>query len=126
MQTMKYTATALDALSTAGFLCLVAPAQQPAQGGGTAKPPLYNTTKQKLLERKQAFSYMQSKAPAAGSVSISGARPAEPVRDVGHQTCTRRFARESEYGLMPLALDRSPCCRREITESSCPPLRACP
>ena len=64
---MKYTATALVALSMAAFLCLVAPAQQPAQGGGAAKPPLYNTTKQKLLEGKQVFSYTQSKFDIAGN-----------------------------------------------------------
>jgi 4-hydroxy-2-oxoheptanedioate aldolase len=62
---MKFTPTALCALSTAAFLCLPAAAQQAAQNG-SAKP-LYNTTKQKLLEGKQVFSYTQSKFDIAGN-----------------------------------------------------------
>ena len=35
--------------------------QQQAQNSGTAKAPLYNTAKQKLLDGKQVFSFTQSK-----------------------------------------------------------------
>ena len=55
---MRSIATTLLLLSAAGTLCLLAPAQQ---SSSAAKPPLYNTVKQKLLEGKQVFSYTQSK-----------------------------------------------------------------
>jgi len=42
------------------LLGVLAAAQQAAQGQGAAKPKLYNTTKQKLLEGKQVFSFTQS------------------------------------------------------------------
>ena len=38
----------------------------PAQGQGAAKPKLYNTAKQKLLEGKQVFSFTQSRMDVAG------------------------------------------------------------
>ncbi|MGA3096961.1 MAG: aldolase/citrate lyase family protein [Bryobacteraceae bacterium] len=39
------------------LLSVVAPAQQAGGGQGGAKPPLYNTAKQKLLDHKQIFSF---------------------------------------------------------------------
>jgi 4-hydroxy-2-oxoheptanedioate aldolase len=47
---------------TIAILVITAAAQQPA-----AKPPLYNTTKQKLLDGKQVFSYTQTKFDIAGN-----------------------------------------------------------
>src|SRR5262245_6276163 len=41
-------------------------AQQQKQAAGTAKPKLYNTAKQKLLEGKQIFSFTQSTFDTAG------------------------------------------------------------
>ena len=41
-------------------------AQEPGQGAGAAKPKLYNTAKQKLLEGKQIFSFTQSRMDIAG------------------------------------------------------------
>jgi 2-keto-3-deoxy-L-rhamnonate aldolase RhmA len=41
-------------------------AQQPGQGPAAAKPKLYNTAKQKLLEGKQIFSFTQSKMDVEG------------------------------------------------------------
>jgi 2-keto-3-deoxy-L-rhamnonate aldolase RhmA len=63
---MRFLATVLVALPAAAILCLPA-AAQPAVQGGAAKTPLYNTTKQKLLEGKQVFSYTQSKFDIAGN-----------------------------------------------------------
>lgn len=40
--------------------------QQAGQSQGAASPKLYNTTKQKLLEGKQVFSFTQSKFDVAG------------------------------------------------------------
>jgi 4-hydroxy-2-oxoheptanedioate aldolase len=45
---------------------LLAVAQQPGKGQESAKPKLYNTAKQKLLEGKQVFSFTQSKMDIAG------------------------------------------------------------
>jgi 4-hydroxy-2-oxoheptanedioate aldolase len=45
---------------------LLAVAPQPSQGQESAKPKLYNTAKQKLLEGKQVFSFTQSKMDIAG------------------------------------------------------------
>jgi 4-hydroxy-2-oxoheptanedioate aldolase len=42
------------------LLSVLAVAQQPGQAPGAAKPKLYNTAKQKLLEGKQIFSFTQS------------------------------------------------------------------
>jgi 2-keto-3-deoxy-L-rhamnonate aldolase RhmA len=56
----------LVALSATALVALPALAQQPA-GRGAAKPPLYNTAKQKLLDGKQVFSYTQSKFDIAGN-----------------------------------------------------------
>jgi 2-keto-3-deoxy-L-rhamnonate aldolase RhmA len=64
---MRSLATALVAVPAAALLCLYAPAQQSAPGGGAAKAPLYNTTKQKLLEGKQVFSYTQTKFDIAAN-----------------------------------------------------------
>jgi len=44
----------------------MAVAQQPGQGQGATKPPLYNTAKQKLLDGKQIFSFTQGKVDVAG------------------------------------------------------------
>jgi 2-keto-3-deoxy-L-rhamnonate aldolase RhmA len=62
---MRLTATTLIALSVA--FSLEAWAQQPAQTSNAAKPPLYNTAKQKLLEGKRVFSYTQSKFDIAAN-----------------------------------------------------------
>jgi 2-keto-3-deoxy-L-rhamnonate aldolase RhmA len=48
-----------------------AAAQQPAQGQGAAKPKLYNTVKQKLLEGKQVFSFTQTKFDIAGYCEVA-------------------------------------------------------
>jgi hypothetical protein len=48
------------------LLCLVATSVAQAQPQPAAKPALYNTAKQKLLDGKQVFSFTQSKMdPAA-------------------------------------------------------------
>ena len=47
-------------LLAVALLGVVAAAQQPGQAPGAAKPKLYNTAKQKLLEGKQIFSFTQS------------------------------------------------------------------
>jgi 4-hydroxy-2-oxoheptanedioate aldolase len=64
---MRYTGSPLFALTAAALLCLTATAQQAAPGRGAAKPPLYNTAKQKLLDGKQVFSYTQSKFDIAAN-----------------------------------------------------------
>jgi len=64
---MKSIVTALVGLPVAALLCPPAPSQPAAKSGSVAKPPLYNTAKQKLLEGKQVFSYTQSKADIAGN-----------------------------------------------------------
>ena len=45
---------------------LLAVTPQPGQGQDAAKPKLYNTVKQKLLDGKQVFSFTQSKMDIAG------------------------------------------------------------
>ena len=64
---MRSLATLLVALPAAALLCLPALTQQAAPGKKAAKPPLYNTAKQKLLEGKQVFSYTQSTFDIAGN-----------------------------------------------------------
>ena len=64
---MKSIVTALVALPVAALLCPPAPSQPAAKSGSVAKPPLYNSAKQKMLEGKQVFSYTQSKADIAGN-----------------------------------------------------------
>jgi 4-hydroxy-2-oxoheptanedioate aldolase len=49
-----------------GLLGIPSPAQQQDRGPAAAKPNLYNTAKQKLLEGKQVFSFTQSKFDIAG------------------------------------------------------------
>ena len=49
-----------------GLLGILSPAQQQEKGPGAAKPALYNTAKQKLLEGKQVFSFTQTKFDIAG------------------------------------------------------------
>jgi 2-keto-3-deoxy-L-rhamnonate aldolase RhmA len=53
---------AAGSILAAGAFSILSHAQQP----GTAKPPLYNTTKQKLLEGKQVFSFTQMKFDIPG------------------------------------------------------------
>ncbi|MFB3776877.1 MAG: HpcH/HpaI aldolase/citrate lyase family protein [Bryobacteraceae bacterium] len=48
------------------LLALAAGATLSAQGQGAAKPKLYNTAKQKLLEGKQVFSFTQSRMDPKG------------------------------------------------------------
>ena len=57
---------AANSFLAAGLLVVMAPAQQPAPGQAPAKPKLYNTAKQKLLDGKQVFSFTQSKMDIAG------------------------------------------------------------
>ena len=64
---MRLTATVLIAVSAIGAICLEARAQQTPQAAAAAKPPLYNTAKQKLLEGKRVFSYTQSKFDIAAN-----------------------------------------------------------
>src|SRR6478672_11461686 len=64
---MRSIGSPLFALTAAALLCLTAAAQQTAPGRGTAKPALYNTAKQKLLDGKQVFSYTQSKFDIAAN-----------------------------------------------------------
>jgi 4-hydroxy-2-oxoheptanedioate aldolase len=47
-------------LLAVALLSVLAVAQQPGQAPGAAKPKLYNTAKQKILEGKQVFSFTQS------------------------------------------------------------------
>jgi 4-hydroxy-2-oxoheptanedioate aldolase len=69
---MRFPVSTLVALSAAAILCpREAPAQSPAQSSSAAKPPLYNTTKQKLLDGKQVFSYTQSKFDIAGNCELA-------------------------------------------------------
>jgi 2-keto-3-deoxy-L-rhamnonate aldolase RhmA len=56
---------AVGSLLAVALLSVVAPAQQ-GQGQDAAKPKLYNTVKQKLLEGKQVFSFTQSKMDING------------------------------------------------------------
>ena len=58
MRTSTKTICGILGLAAAAALAL---AQQPGQGQAAAKPPLYNTAKQKLLEGKQIFSFTQTK-----------------------------------------------------------------
>jgi 4-hydroxy-2-oxoheptanedioate aldolase len=62
---MRFSCT-FSLLLSAALLGIPAAAQQGAQGAGTAKPALYNTVKQKLLDGKQVFSFTQSKFDIAG------------------------------------------------------------
>ncbi|MEO8099960.1 MAG: aldolase/citrate lyase family protein [Acidobacteriota bacterium] len=48
------------------ILCVIASAQPPAAGQSAAPAKLYNTAKQKLLEKKQVFSFTQSRMDTAG------------------------------------------------------------
>src|SRR2546430_3899045 len=57
---MRSSLRALCSLIALALLGALAPAQQPA------KPKLYNTAKQKLLEGKQVFSFTQSRMDIAG------------------------------------------------------------
>ena len=61
--TVSFVSTAM--LFTA-LLGVPAMAQQATTGPSNAKPVLYNTAKQKLLNRKQIFSFTQSKFDVAG------------------------------------------------------------
>ena len=56
--------TSIICALTAALLIVSAGGQQPPQSA--AKPKLYNTTKQKLLDGKQVFSFTQSKFDPAG------------------------------------------------------------
>src|SRR6202158_5227912 len=49
-----------------GLLGMPSPAQQQATAPGGAKPALYNTAKQKLIDGKQVFSFTQTKFDIAG------------------------------------------------------------
>jgi 4-hydroxy-2-oxoheptanedioate aldolase len=57
-------AIAAGSIAAAGLLAILLPAQP--QNNAAAKPALYNTTKQKLLEGKQVFSFTQTKFDIAG------------------------------------------------------------
>ena len=57
---------AAGSLLAFALLMRLAAAQQPGQGQSAAKPKLYNTAKQKMLEGKQVFSFTQSKIDIAG------------------------------------------------------------
>src|ERR1051326_7164346 len=63
MRSSKIAVGCLLALVMAGIPAL---AQQQAQSTGAAKPKLYNTAKQKLLDGKQVFSFTQSRFDIAG------------------------------------------------------------
>ena len=63
---MKTSATTI-AIALAFSLAATKAVAQPAQSQDAAKPKLYNTAKQKLLEGKQVFSYTQSKFDIAGN-----------------------------------------------------------
>ncbi len=62
MSTMRASSkgTVICSLLAVALLSVTAAAQQPGQAPGAAKPKLYNTAKQKLLEGKQIFSFTQS------------------------------------------------------------------
>ena len=62
---MRFRFTGKFALSVA-LMGVAAAAVAQAQGAGDTKPKLYNTAKQKLLERKQVFSFTQSKFDIPG------------------------------------------------------------
>jgi 4-hydroxy-2-oxoheptanedioate aldolase len=62
---MRFSPT-LDLVVSIVLLGVPALAQAQTPGAGNAKPPLYNTAKQKLLEGKQVFSFTQSKFDIAG------------------------------------------------------------
>jgi 2-keto-3-deoxy-L-rhamnonate aldolase RhmA len=64
---MRSLATLLVAFPAAALLSVPALTQPAAPGKNAAKPPLYNTAKQKLLEGKQVFSYTQSTFDIAGN-----------------------------------------------------------
>ncbi len=51
---------AICSLLAVALLSVLAVAQQPGQAQSAAKPKLYNTAKQKLLDGKQVFSFTQS------------------------------------------------------------------
>ena len=57
---------AICSLLASVLLSVAAAAQQPGQGQSAAKPKLYNTAKQKLLDGKQIFSFTQSKMDVEG------------------------------------------------------------
>jgi 4-hydroxy-2-oxoheptanedioate aldolase len=57
---------AVCSLLAIALLSVAAAAQQPGQGQSAAKPKLYNTAKQKLLEGKQIFSFTQGKMDVEG------------------------------------------------------------
>ena len=57
---------AVSSLLAVALLSVLAVAQQQGQGPGAAKPKLYNTAKQKLLDGKQIFSFTQAKMDIAG------------------------------------------------------------
>jgi 2-keto-3-deoxy-L-rhamnonate aldolase RhmA len=61
---MKTPVITVSALVAAALLAIPVAAQQ--QGQAAAKPALYNTAKQKLLEGKQVFSFTQSTFDIAG------------------------------------------------------------
>jgi len=63
---MRSSPIAVCSFLAAALLGLPAAAQQPGRGQGAAKPKLYNTAKQKLLEGKQIFSFTQSRLDVAG------------------------------------------------------------
>jgi len=60
MSTMRTSSKLVCSLLAVALLSVLAVAQQPGQAPGAAKPKLYNTAKQKLLEGKQIFSFTQS------------------------------------------------------------------
>jgi len=57
---MRTSSKVAGSLLAVALLSVLAVAQQPGQAPGAAKPKLYNTAKQKLLEGKQIFSFTQS------------------------------------------------------------------
>ena len=57
---MRTSSKLVCSLLAVALLSVLAVAQQPGQAPGAAKPKLYNTAKQKLLEGKQIFSFTQS------------------------------------------------------------------
>lgn len=61
---MKLSAVIIGSSISVAMIAGLAVAQQ--QGQPAAKPKLYNTTKQKLLEGRQVFSFTQSKPDPAG------------------------------------------------------------
>ena len=61
---MKISTVGICSLAAVALLGMPVAAQQ--QGQGAAKPKLYNTAKQKLLEGKQVFSFTQSTFDIAG------------------------------------------------------------